>query len=316
MERRESVEMNNQPLVSVPVITYNSSKFVVETLESIKAQTYQNIELIISDDCSTDNTVELCQKWVEQNKKRFVRTLLITSEMNTGVSANLNRAEAACQGEWVKGIAGDDLLMPDCVESCVKYIVQFPDRHFVFGRLEAFNKDGVIDDYFKSFLDDTFFDLSAEEQYHRLIMKGNCLTAPTLFYHNRTKTLKKIVNDESLPLLEDYPKWLNITKSGDKLYLLDAIIVSYRVHSLSISYGNSNPIFLRCNALCYMKYCFIYEFTKYPRQAIFKYLFLMKYLNNNIITSTLLFMYELIDRIYRILFKVRAIDKNYRRIYR
>ena len=88
MERRVIVEMNNQPLVSVPVITYNSSKFVLETLESIKAQTYQNIELIISDDCSTDNTVELCQKWVEENKERFVRTQIITSDLNTGVSAN------------------------------------------------------------------------------------------------------------------------------------------------------------------------------------------------------------------------------------
>lgn len=310
------MEANNQPLVSVPVVTYNSAKYVLETLESIKAQTYQNIELIISDDCSTDNTVDLCRKWVEENKERFVRTQIITSETNTGVSANLNRAEAACQGEWVKGIAGDDLLMPNCVESCIKYISEYPNRHFIFGRLEAFNEDGVIDDYFESFIDDKFFDLSAQEQYSRLIIKGNCLTAPTLFYHNKTKMVKNIVNDESLPLLEDYPKWLNITKSGDKLYLLDAIIVSYRVHSLSISYGHSNPIFLRCNALCYMKYCFRYELKEYPRQAIFKYLFLLKYLNNNIFTSTLLFLYELIDRISRMLFKVRAIDKNYRRIYR
>ena len=59
------MEMNNQPLVSVPVITYNSAKFVLETLESIKAQTYQNIELVISDDCSTDNTVQICRDWVD-----------------------------------------------------------------------------------------------------------------------------------------------------------------------------------------------------------------------------------------------------------
>ena len=114
------MEMNNQPLVSVLVITYNSAKFVLETLESIKAQTYQNIELIISDDCSTDNIVELCQKWVEENKERFVRTQIITSDLNTGVSANGNRGRDACQGEWIKGIAGDDLLMPNCVEDCVE----------------------------------------------------------------------------------------------------------------------------------------------------------------------------------------------------
>ena len=65
MERFVIMEMNNQPLVSVPVITYNSAKFVLETLESIKAQTYQNIELVISDDCSTDNTVQICRDWVD-----------------------------------------------------------------------------------------------------------------------------------------------------------------------------------------------------------------------------------------------------------
>ena len=64
----------SQPVVTVSVSTYNSSKYVVETLESIKAQTWKNIILQISDDCSTDNTIELCRNWIEQNKERFVET--------------------------------------------------------------------------------------------------------------------------------------------------------------------------------------------------------------------------------------------------
>lgn len=71
------------PLVSIIVITYNSAKYVLETLESAKAQTYQNIKLIVSDDCSTDNKIEICRKWLEKNKGRFVRTELITVEQNT-----------------------------------------------------------------------------------------------------------------------------------------------------------------------------------------------------------------------------------------
>ena len=62
------MELNNKLLVSVPVITYNSSKFVLETLESIKAQTYQNVELIISDDCSTDSTRDILKQY-EQNER-------------------------------------------------------------------------------------------------------------------------------------------------------------------------------------------------------------------------------------------------------
>ena len=67
------MEMNNSsnPLVSV-VVTYNSSATVLETLDSIKNQTYKNIELIITDDFSKDDTVALCQSWVDTNKERFL----------------------------------------------------------------------------------------------------------------------------------------------------------------------------------------------------------------------------------------------------
>ena len=68
--------MIEQPLVSIIVITYNSSKYVLETLESAKAQTYQNIELIVSDDCSTDNTVEICQNGSKTKNDLFVMKLI------------------------------------------------------------------------------------------------------------------------------------------------------------------------------------------------------------------------------------------------
>ena len=82
------MQSNESPLVSITVITYNSAKYVIETLESAKAQTYQNIELIISDDHSTDNTVKDCRQWIEKNKEWFIRTVLITIPENTGVPAN------------------------------------------------------------------------------------------------------------------------------------------------------------------------------------------------------------------------------------
>lgn len=68
------------PLVSVSIITYNSSSTILETLDSIYSQSYQNIELIVSDDCSTDNTVEICKKWIDEHKDRFVRVELLTVE--------------------------------------------------------------------------------------------------------------------------------------------------------------------------------------------------------------------------------------------
>ena len=92
--------MEQQPLVSVVVITYNSSATVVETLESIKNQTYQNIELIVSDDYSNDNTIEITSEWLKKNSSRFEKSLLLRADHNAGTSANCNRGVRATSGLW------------------------------------------------------------------------------------------------------------------------------------------------------------------------------------------------------------------------
>lgn len=224
------------PLVSVSVITYNSAKTVIETLDSIKAQTYPNIELIISDDCSKDDTVEICREWLENNGSRFVRTELLTAPKNTGVSANVNRAEKACRAEWVKGIAGDDLLMPNCVQDCMEYVTAHPDTIYLVGRMDGFGRTvEEVDEYMNRCFDYSIFDLSAEEQYQRLVFKGNCVPAPAVFYNIKRVRELNITNDERIPMVEDYPKWMNVTKKGIRLHGLDKTIIRYRLSDSSIS---------------------------------------------------------------------------------
>ena len=112
--------MDKQPLVSIIVITYNSSKYVLETLESAKAQTYQNIELIVSDDCSTAIQWKSVREWIE--KQRTICSYGVNyRRKNTGIPANCNRGVKAAQGEWVKLIAGDDILYNNCIEANIEY---------------------------------------------------------------------------------------------------------------------------------------------------------------------------------------------------
>jgi len=84
-------------LVFVTVLMYNSSEFIVDTLESIKEQICQNIELIISVDYATNKTLEICQKWIDENIDRFVATHFLALGVNTGIPANKNRALAKCK---------------------------------------------------------------------------------------------------------------------------------------------------------------------------------------------------------------------------
>src|SRR5947209_20083704 len=107
--------LESLPLVSVIVITYNSASTVLETLISIKQQTLQNIELIITDDCSYDTTVEVCLNWLNLNRERFVNVTILKADKNTGVAANCNRGLKASTGQWIKFIAGDDILLTDCL---------------------------------------------------------------------------------------------------------------------------------------------------------------------------------------------------------
>ena len=256
-----------KPLVSVTVITYNSSKTVLETLESIKEQTYQNIELIVSDDCSTDNTVELCRDWIEQNKDRFVRAELLTVEKNTGVAGNCNRAGAACRGEWGKGIAGDDIMMPNCIQDCMDYIAAHPDTIYLFGKQKAFGASEEKCKEIDSIFDYSFFNMTQAEQLHRLIFVENCVPATAVFCHRQHAKAIGVKNDERIPLLEDWPKWINLLRAGVKLHYVDKVLVKYRVGGISTRERPSLEMYRSCRLFDFY-YRFPEWYAENPDEAI------------------------------------------------
>lgn len=263
-------DKQDQEVVTVGVITYNSSKYVLETLDSIKAQSWQNLILLISDDCSTDNTIDLCTKWIENNGGRFVDTRILTTKYNTGTSANENRAWNACTTEYYKSIAGDDLLLPNCIEDNMVYVNENPQTIVLFSRVRPFKvRYGKKIWSRESWHDYDFFSLSPNEQYHYLFYKGNNLPAAPCFYNiNKLRELK-IHHDERIPLLEDYPKWIMLARKGVKFHFLDKHTVGYRLNDNSLSIGLFSPAFYKSNLLLYLYY-YIDEIKKESdRDAIY-----------------------------------------------
>lgn len=239
--------MSYNPLVSISVLTYNSSKYILETLDSIKNQTYNNIDFIISDDCSTDNTVELCRKWVNDNSSRFVRTQILTVDKNTGVAANLNRAIENSQGEWLKGVAGDDLLCEDCIEKYVNYVSENPNIDVCFSYWQSFvvdkdtNKKIITDQWMDKVEQINAFNaMSAREQYITLL-EGRCTCLSTLSAFTRKDIFDKYKYNELYKYMEDYPMWITLTKAGYRFHIIDVVTVQYRVHA-SLS-NNVNTYF-------------------------------------------------------------------------
>lgn len=260
---------NEKQVITVSVTAYNSSRYILETLESIKNQTYPNIILQIADDFSTDDTVEVCRKWIELNKARFVDTRIIVPEKNTGVSANCNRAWNACNTEWFKGIAGDDLLLPNCLENNMQYVENNPDAVFVFSKVQPIGvsqkQNKVIGDLF----DYTLFELSISEQLEHIMTKGNFIPASTAFV-NITKIRKLgISHDERIPLLEDMPKWINVLRKNIKLHFFNQTTVKYRIHESSISTQRiHSPHFRRSLQLFWYYYIFDEIYKTDPEKAV------------------------------------------------
>lgn len=245
-------ELDSNPIVTVSVVTYNSSTYVVETLESIKSQTYHNIILQISDDFSTDDTVKVCSDWISKNQSRFVKTKIISPSRNTGVAANCNRSWYECETQYLKDIAGDDLLLKDCVESYMNYVSQNPDAIVVFGKALTFSTKlgkrrirGYIHDY-------EWFKLSSEEIHKKLLQEGNQLPASSVFYNIHELKKMDFQHDTRIRNIEDYPKWIKLSRMGLKFHFFDKDTVLYRYEDTSLSVGLFSPNYYRQQVLLYL----------------------------------------------------------------
>ena len=240
--------MEQDILVSVVVITYNSEKYILETLESIKTQSYKNLELIISDDCSKDDTVMICRDWLDKEGERFIRTKLITSPCNTGIPANMNRGYTEARGVWIKGIAGDDILLPTCIDD----LMSISEGNSVLtGISQSFyvNELGkrVLTREYPTTIKCSFFHLPSEKQYKRLLVNSFNF-APGSFIR---KELFLILGgyDEHFRYLEDLPFWLKCTANGFRIVLLNKPVVLYRTQHDSMVFQRKcsyNVLFYKC----------------------------------------------------------------------
>lgn len=236
-------------LVSVPVVTYNAAFFVEETLESIYNQTHANLELIISDDFSKDNTVEIVTKWCEQDrvKARFSNIKIITVPKNTGVSANCNRAITASTADWIKFIAGDDILLPNCIELNMLYASQNSNAKIIFSQVKVY-EDTFEQNNFKKVIPADFPDnlmhqsFSAATQFKILVQSDRINYTPSYFFNKQT-ILSVNGYDENNKLVEDYPMWLKLTKANIRLCYFHKPTVGYRIHSNATNNTGDNLLF-------------------------------------------------------------------------
>lgn len=229
-----------QPLVSIMLITYNSSKYVLETLESCLAQTYKNIELIITDDASQDDTLKICQDWLKIYKHNFVRTEIITVDKNTGVSANCNRGVEASQGKWIKLIAGDDILLSNCVEDYVDFIQSKPNAVIGLSKMIVFSNSGNDDRFTRKYnqIATNFTSKKTKSQSRSYLRYPIMLNIPSSFI--KADLIKELEGfDEEFKLLEDTPFFSKLFIKGYAIDFMNVFTVKYRRHENNITAINN-----------------------------------------------------------------------------
>ena len=118
--------MNNGPLVSVLMTSYNREAFISQAIESVKASTYTNWELIISDDCSIDSTLQIAKKHAMGDK----RIQVFKNEKNLGDYQNRNKVATYSVGEYLMYVDSDDKIHADGIENCIKQMLKYPESSF------------------------------------------------------------------------------------------------------------------------------------------------------------------------------------------
>lgn len=231
----KTIKELHKPIISVVVLVYNSSMYLHDALASILAQDYYNIDLVISDDCSTDSSLAMVKDWARLNSDRLHCITVVESVVNTGVSANCNRGAKKARGEWLKFLAADDMLLPNYIHDCLEFISQ-TDAVALYTGVNFFNQIFEIQNLIKTYnpIDHAYNNkvITASEQY-KLLLRDNRII-PTTFMIKKEIFINLGGCDEEIPSIDDWPLYINLTKAGYKIYFLGRITANYRVRCNSI----------------------------------------------------------------------------------
>lgn len=214
---------DSQPLVSIIIPCYNHERYVQDCIQSVIDQTYSNIELIIIDDGSKDNSVQLIESLIKECQSRFTR-FEFRSRPNKGLSATLNEALEWVQGKYVAGIASDDILIEDKTEIQVAYLEDHPDTVAVFGGVKLIDNNNIIVGSIEA--------VQGSRDFKSMILKGIRILAPTQMM--RTDAVRKTGGYKENLIIEDAYMWFKLSKIGN-LQVLGNNFALYRRHESNTS---------------------------------------------------------------------------------
>jgi glycosyltransferase involved in cell wall biosynthesis len=219
------------PLVTVAVPLYNHAKYVRECLDSVAAEGYPELELLIVDDGSKDASLQVAQEWVAQNGKRFRRCVLM-AQANRGICATLNRLILESRGEFILGLASDDRLLPGGIAPRVRLLQEHPNSLAVLSNTRVMDEAGNVladDGLFRYFKLSRPHVLDPRSRPAEILLQSIC--GPILLVRRSAYLDPGGIGlyDETMSF-EDRDFMLRVLARPDGLLFHDASVAEYRVH--------------------------------------------------------------------------------------
>ncbi|NOJ73713.1 glycosyltransferase [Paenibacillus alvei] len=215
--------MKADPIVSIIIPSYNHGKYIGQAIESVLNQTYKDFELIIVDDCSPDNSVDIIKQYSDNRIKLFV------NEKNEGAVYTTNRAIKLTSGKYIALLNSDDLWESNKLEMQVNFIESNQDIDAVFSNAKFINESQKELKKIEYFWADVFEkdNRTSAEWLRYFFFNFNCLCHPSILIKREIYDRTNLY-DPSLRQLPDFKMWVNLLKSIN-IHVLPEKMVIFRV---------------------------------------------------------------------------------------
>ena len=208
-------------MISIVVPVYNAAPYIENTVQMVLQQTYQDFELILVDDCSTDNSVALLEELLEQRKD--VRLRLVKKERNQGAAAARNTGLDMASGRYIAFLDADDVWLPHRLEAGLRFMEEkkagFVFSAYEFGDEQARGTGKIVH-------------VPEKLTYRKALSRTVVFTTTTLF--DTTLVPKELLRMPTVPS-EDTATWWQILRNGHVAYGLDQVLAIYRRPAKSLS---------------------------------------------------------------------------------
>lgn len=245
--------MKNKPLVSILIPVFNGEKYLGEAIDSALAQSYKNIEIVIHNDASTDNTPKVLDKY-----RKFKKIRIITTRNNHGMVEGWNYIAKFARGECIKFLAADDLIDKNCVSELVQALARSDNPAVVTCARRFVSGSGKLLQTMK-FAAQTC--VVNGRRYSRELLetlRENKIGEPTAVLYPKSLIKKAGGYDSQFTQFSDFEYWIRLCEFGDIIYI-DKPLCSFRVHE-----GSSTSSAIRSGKFIRETYSIIHKYYDSP----------------------------------------------------